>query len=55
MKGGRVICVGENEIGKIKSCIYYFSIKQFFFKFLEIYFLAQSILEKKLFYFRPRK
>jgi hypothetical protein len=36
----RVICVGENEIGKIKFCIYFFSINQFFFKFLEISFLA---------------
>jgi hypothetical protein len=38
-KGGRldyttrVICVGENEIGKIKFFIYFFSINQFFFKF----------------------
>ena len=52
-KGGRldytcrVIGLGENEIGKIKFCIYFFSINLFFLNFLEIYFLAQSTVEKK--------
>jgi hypothetical protein len=40
--------MGEIEIGKIKFCIYFFSINQFFFEFLEIYFLAQSTVEKKV-------
>ena len=44
----RVICVGENEIGKIKFCIYFFSIDLFFLNFLEIYVLAQSTMEKKV-------
>ena len=33
---------------KIKFCIYFFSINFFFFKSLEIYFLAQSTVEKKV-------
>jgi hypothetical protein len=40
--------VGENEIGKIKFCIYFFSIDLFFLNFLEIYFVAQSTMEKKV-------
>jgi hypothetical protein len=33
---------------KIKICIYFFSINQFFRKFLDIYSLAQSTVEKKV-------
>jgi hypothetical protein len=38
----------ENEIGKIKFYIYFVSIDLFFLNFLEIYFLAQSTVEKKV-------
>ena len=40
--------MGENKIIKMKFFIYFFSIDLFFLNFLEIYFLAQSTVEKKV-------
>jgi hypothetical protein len=44
----KLICQRFFNFFKIKFCIYFFSINQFFLNFLDIYFLAQSTMEKKV-------